>query len=462
LLAKLAEAVRVEPGGGRLWLLFTAVAGAFPTPDEYEATRRKLALALPGEAASVVLYESRSAAENAGDWVRPLRVVEREAIADVNFCAKYVHNTGIQRVVREVMPHLMLQSKGTLQLVAWTRLSGVFRSLSATERRRVVAWRGSMETVIETSVRDELIVPWKCRILLPEVPQPDLCERLAALAQFSNNRVSVIGYDTIPVGSSDLVGPEESERFARYLTVLKHVDSIVAISESVAGEFRGFTHALTAQGIGGPTILSVPLAADPPPAELPQRPAQLDALPLLVAVGSHEPRKNQDAVLFALTELLRRGLRFRTIFIGGGSRARTLPFDRALRRLRRDHGWQIESRRGMKDAELWRLYAEARFSVFISLHEGYGLPVVESLVLGTPVLTSNYGSLAEIAAQGGCLTVNPRDDVGIVDALERMLTDDDLIFRLTAEAEARSPRTWSDYGADLWNTAGLSLAGSEG
>jgi glycosyltransferase involved in cell wall biosynthesis len=456
LIATLAESVRLDSSGGRLWLLFTALAGAFPTPAQHEATRRRLALASEGEASGILLAETLDAASGAGEWDRPLRIVEGATVVDVNFCAKFVHNTGIQRVVREVMPHLVAvgtERGAEVELVAWTRRSGVMRSLSAVEVQRVVDWRAVAAGTSELPVSrpDELLVPWKSRVFLPEVPEPTLVERLAALAQFSGNAVSIIGYDTIPIASADLVDGSEAERFARYLSVVKHVDEVVAISGSVANEFHGFVSALSAQGTTGPTVHAVSLAADVPVSE--KSGVSAAAVPLVLAVGSHEPRKNQDAVLFAVETLLAEGLDFRMVFVGGGSRSRTLAFDRRLRRLRTERGWKIEAIRGMKDRELWQLYRDARFSVFASLHEGYGLPVVESLALGTPVLTANYGSLAEIAANGGCLTIDPRNDRQLVDALRRLLTDDALIASLETEAAGIAPRTWRNYAEELW-TAG--------
>nr|WP_241732346.1 glycosyltransferase [Galbitalea soli] len=329
------------------------------------------------------------------------------------------------------------------------------RGLTAVERQRVVAWRelAAGQAPEFAPQPEELIVPWHSRVFLPEVPEPALVERLAALAEFSGNRVSLIGYDTIPIASADLVAASEAERFARYLSVVKHADEVVAISRSVADEFGGFLDALAAQGLAGPRVTAVPLAADVPP-QTGEAPAETP-VPVILSVGSHEPRKNQDAVLFAAERLLAEGHRFRLVFVGGGSRTRTLPFDRHLRELRARHGWNIESVRGMRDRELWQLYRSARFSVFPSLHEGYGLPVVESLALGTPVLTGDYGSLAEIAANGGCLTVDPRDDDAITDGMRALLTDDQLIARLTAEAARIPPRSWHDYATELWSAGRL-------
>ena len=85
-----------------------------------------------------------------------------------------------------------------------------------------------------------------------------------------------------------------------------------------------------------------------------------------------------------------------------------------------------------------------------SLNEGYGLPVAESLYAGTPVVTSDFGSLAEIAAGGGCVLVDPRDDSAIAAGIRSLIEDDELHSRLSAEASALRPRTWAEYAADVW------------
>ena len=73
----------------------------------------------------------------------------------------------------------------------------------------------------------------------------------------------------------------------------------------------------------------------------------------------------------------------------------------------------------------------------------------ESLAAGTPVITSRFGSMAELAEGGGALTVDPRDDHDLRDAMRALLTDDALHLRLREEAAARPPRTWDTYAAEL-------------
>lgn len=88
--------------------------------------------------------------------------------------------------------------------------------------------------------------------------------------------------------------------------------------------------------------------------------------------------------------------------------------------------------------------------MFPSLHEGFGLPVVESLAHGTPVITSDFGSTAQSGAAGGTVLVDPRDDDALTGAMRTLLTDDDVLARLRAEIARRPERTWQDYADELW------------
>jgi glycosyltransferase involved in cell wall biosynthesis len=167
----------------------------------------------------------------------------------------------------------------------------------------------------------------------------------------------------------------------------------------------------------------------------------------VISVGSLEPRKNQLAVLYAAEQLWREGLRFRLRFIGG-ARLRS-EFDARANRLAHE-GYPVSISIKITDEELWAAVREARFSAFPSLHEGYGLPVAESLAYGTPALTTCYGSTAEIAAAGGAVLVDPRDDDALLEAMRRLITDDELVTELTRTALARPARTWDHYAAELW------------
>jgi glycosyltransferase involved in cell wall biosynthesis len=165
-------------------------------------------------------------------------------------------------------------------------------------------------------------------------------------------------------------------------------------------------------------------------------------------VGDHQPRKNHLAVLHAAELLWREGGQFSLSFIGGvswGSDA----FRRRLAELQRA-GRPVDSQVSLPDGLVWAGYRLARCTVFPSLNEGFGLPVAESLAAGTPAITSDFGSMLEIATDGGALTVDPYDDHAIAAAIGTLLLDDVVHDRLCTEALNRPVRTWDDYAREVW------------
>jgi glycosyltransferase involved in cell wall biosynthesis len=350
-------------------------------------------------------------------------------------------------VVRSTLP--LWHQEHDIVLAAWTPEQSAIRSLAPAERDRVLNWHtqnpaggGTPDDPAEDAW--DLVIPWNCVVVVPEVPAKGTCAGLAALASSSGNRVVAIGYDCIPVASADLVPPAEPNRFVRYLSAAKHLRRIACISASATAEFQGFAAMLESQGLPGPTVVECAL---PSPALGKRSAPQPTPLPVVLCVGSYEPRKNQESVLFAAEVLWREGLRFELDFVGGGFPDRGLR--RRVRRLTRD-GRAVRIRTAITEGELDSAYASARFTVFPSIHEGYGLPVVESLAHGTPVITSEYGSTSEIAKGGGAVVIDPREDLALVDAMRELLRDDHLLTRLHDQLPQRPSRTWAEYAAELW------------
>ena len=102
-------------------------------------------------------------------------------------------------------------------------------------------------------------------------------------------------------------------------------------------------------------------------------------------------------------------------------------------------------------AKLERLIAGARALLFVSHAEGFGLPIVEAQLLGTPVLTSNQGAQAEVAGDAA-LQVDPRDISAMADAIHRLAVDSQLGIRLREAGLERSVAfTLPAFGARLEN-----------
>ncbi|TFD10269.1 glycosyltransferase family 1 protein [Cryobacterium sp. TMT1-66-1] len=445
LLWEICRLVKADLTSDRVWLLFVGVAGLFPEPDEVRSLQRQLELVATAQVHRVVLSACRDSAIRYRSHLTTIRVVREQVLVDVNFSARTGHNSGVQRVVRETARRWSVDVQP--QFVVWTDNDRSFRDLTTAESDRLLA-EGPILDGCPITARTEIIVPVDCILTMIEVPQREECASLSALAEFSGNKLALVVHDMIPVVSGDMVSFAESDRFVEFLAVVKHADRISGVSESAASEFQGFIDSLSSQGLTGPVVTSVPLPIDTPVAI--SRPGvSPNKDPLILCVGSEEPRKNHHAVLFAAEVLWREGLRFRLRFIGGGSASFIYAFDRDVKSLRRA-GHTIEVLRNVGDDILLSSYREASFSVFPSLHEGFGLPVGESLALGLPVITSNFGSTAEIASDGGCLLVDPRDDLAIASAMRTLLTDPACLARLRAEALARPRRTWDDFSRELW------------
>lgn len=431
------------------WLLHVAACGQFP--DAAELAELVARLELSDDAAEAAAHVLRLAARSDGARRpgRTLTVVRGGVVIDVDHAARHNRHTGIQRVTREVCSRWARQDDVTL--VAWNDVETAWRALAAHESARVLDWRGAHTTTeAEAAEADAmpLVVPWECVVVLPEVPQGMTARTLSCLAESSGNAVAAVGYDAIPITTAELRPRGEPNMYVRYLNVIKHARRVGAISSSAAAEFAGFSQAVRAQGVRGPDVAVVELATRPAPGPEGLPPADRSGRPRVLCVGSHEPHKNHVAVLHAAELCWRDGLDFELQFVGGPGHA-SHEFDPLRARLV-EAGRPITVLGNVSDDDLWLAYRRATCTVFPSVHEGFGLPVAESLACGTPAVTTDYGSTRDIAAHGGCLLVDPRDDHAIASALRAVLTDDALRGRLAAEAEQFPLRSWDDYAAELW------------
>lgn len=100
------------------------------------------------------------------------------------------------------------------------------------------------------------------------------------------------------------------------------------------------------------------------------------------------------------------------------------------------------------DADLAALYAGARAFAYPSLYEGFGLPVLEAMQCGTPVITSDVSSLPEVVGDAG-VCVDPTDADALCDALRRVVTDDSWAGELRRRGLERARQFSWDRTAEL-------------
>jgi alpha-1,3-rhamnosyl/mannosyltransferase len=177
-------------------------------------------------------------------------------------------------------------------------------------------------------------------------------------------------------------------------------------------------------------------ACPPSPDDARQRVAALGVdRPFVLHVGRVEARKNQRTALEAVERVP--GL----LLVSAGpvadpGLAARLATSQRCRLLGRVSGADLEA-----------LYASAEALVFPSLYEGFGIPVLEAMRRGLPVVTAAVSSLPEVAGQAAVYVEDPRDAGALAAAIERALTDRARLCRLGLRQAARF--TWDRTAAGV-------------
>ncbi|MBX3701923.1 MAG: glycosyltransferase family 4 protein [Dokdonella sp.] len=165
----------------------------------------------------------------------------------------------------------------------------------------------------------------------------------------------------------------------------------------------------------------------------------------LLVVATQEPRKNLARLVRAYAGLPAALRAQHRLVIAGGRGWLNRELEQAIAPLEaRDEARRLGY---VDEAELPLLYAGAHAFAFPSLYEGFGLPVLEAMASGIPVLTSRGSSLDEVArdADGAiALGIDPLDEAAIGDGLRRLLADDAWRAQARTRGIAQAGRfTWS-------------------
>jgi len=239
-------------------------------------------------------------------------------------------------------------------------------------------------------------------------------------------RIGLVVYDLIPIvtpqfSANLLVGP--FEKFMRRASA--ETDFAIAISKHSASEFRAFAVKTGAPGWGEERAGWFRLGADKWASGQKQASedarAAMDTLgerSVYLAVGTLEVRKNHAALLDAFDELWKRGRDVGLVIIGnyGWKSQEIAQRIQAHAEFGKRLFWFTKA----TDADLESWYRHSRSVVMASLAEGFGLPVVEALVRGRPVIASDIPTHREIA-DGYVEFFDPKQSGALVEAIEKDL-----------------------------------------
>jgi glycosyltransferase involved in cell wall biosynthesis len=156
----------------------------------------------------------------------------------------------------------------------------------------------------------------------------------------------------------------------------------------------------------------------------------------ILFVGILQPRKNVTTLLRAFSLLVRekvdRGLTL--VIAGGKSWGYQEIFETARALNLRD---RVRFTGFVEDEDLAELYRGARLFVYPSLYEGFGLPIVEAMASGVPVITANTSSMPEVAG-GAAVLIDPRSPEALAAAMASVLGDATLSEELRRKGLARA------------------------
>jgi glycosyltransferase involved in cell wall biosynthesis len=166
------------------------------------------------------------------------------------------------------------------------------------------------------------------------------------------------------------------------------------------------------------------------------------------AVGTIEPRKNLVTLIEAMALLRSRDALRHQLLLAGASGWKNSQIYASIKR----HGLtpeQVKFLGYVPDEDLPLLYSGAAAFVFPSLYEGFGLPLVEAMACGVPIVASNVSSIPEVVKDGAML-VSPRSPEGFADAITRITSDSSLRRTLAQKGLERAQHfRWDNAAREM-------------
>jgi glycosyltransferase involved in cell wall biosynthesis len=371
--------------------------------------------------------------------------IDITSLLDVKFVS------GIQRVVREILIRMLSlrtkdadfillyydESRHELHRVSVSDFLCCYRDKSENRVNWERAPLFSFASLVRGDVYFALDSVWNNRMR---------SSFLFPILKRQNVRILVHIYDIIPVLYPQYCDRETTVRFLDYLgATLLYADRIVANTSSTLEDVKRLCVGI---GTECPQGNVVPLGSDFSRI----RPLDSKAVPehslsrYLLLVGTIEPRKNH-AFLLDLYEKSLREAGFSLVFVGRPG----WNVEKLMARIRDLNATDSHFRYydNADDALVSQLYQDAFFTVFPTQYEGYGLPIIESICRGTPVVASDIPVLREV---GGSYSLYfPLDDPKILTNLLLQYTENpDLYRKLKDSLSTYLPISWDQSEEEMW------------
>ena len=382
---------------------------------------------------------------------------KKQLLVDVSVIISNDAKTGIQRVVRALLGQLTTRAGSELAV------QPIFANRNHGYCRAIIQPDGQLKRLRE---EDGTLHPVNVRagdVFLGL----DLTAHLVPYLEHDLERwrkrgvsLNFVVYDLLPLLRPEWFPQQTPLKIERWLhMLLRQADRCICISDSVASDLKG---ELEARARGqGPVISTIPLgwdlAASFPSAGLPDNIAEihewLERHTVVLSVGTIEPRKGHDRLLDAMTDLWERSPGSDTaLLIVGRPGWKTEALQQRLLG-HRENGKRLMWLDSASDELLSQIYGRAAGLVAASHAEGFGLPLVEALANGTPVLARDISVFREVGG-ANCQYFDDDSPAALSACISAWL----------ARAKTRSAQVppclprWAESGAALMRALDLSPA----
>ncbi len=260
-------------------------------------------------------------------------------------------------------------------------------------------------------------------------------------------RVIAVVHDLIPI-RIPLELPGIADRYRRQLEdIRERADVVVTVSQCSAADIAAETGIRPEQIVIVPNGIDAAVLAAPVPPDERTAVRERYGLPerYVLYFGGTRPYKNVIGLVDAYAQLASTVRRHVKLVI---TRQDT---DLAARASALGLSDSVVFTPPIRDEDKAAVYQLAEVSVLVSLYEGFGIPVIEAMAAGTPVIASNVSSLPEVCG-GAALLVDPLDPDALASKLEEVLGDGGLRASLSAAGRANAGRYSWDASADLFHS----------
>lgn len=242
-------------------------------------------------------------------------------------------------------------------------------------------------------------------------------------------------HDIVPLVIDDGQTADQSRRFEAALrSGLRRAAAVIAVSESTKRDLVSYF------GTPADRITVIHWGADAEQLSQGPRSPVATGEAKVLAFGGDAPRKNTAGVLRTFARLKERAPSARLVLVGLSGARKREEFESLSRQLGIADRVQFEGY--VTEERLQDMYRQATVLFYPSLYEGFGMPLVEAMAHGLPVVASNRTSIPEVVGTAGVL-VDPTDENAMAGALATVLADPDRLRELRARSRNRvSELTW--------------------